>query len=217
MSVAGVSTISSGNFYKFRALVNSRTGLTETKCGPYLKYVSDFLAFGTPRTVLRWDFEDRNFFGSTDFIVSASMETDIGRRVTTVFIWELKAPQCHVLEPDGTNKNRYRPTRELIKAETQLLHYYNYALGDRYFADRYGVEVNNIRLGGIIIGCQPDRFARNAKSEAEIKAAVSSLSLRQKYLYDPNGVRVVTWDRITRRLEGFEKKRAPKTNRAGSL
>ena len=37
-------------------------------------------------------------------------------------IWELKAPQCYLMEFDESGP-RCRPTLDLIKAENQLLHY----------------------------------------------------------------------------------------------
>ena len=43
--------------------------------------------------------------------------------------WELKAPQCNLVEVDDA-ATRYRPTKDLIKAETQLLHYVHQAAGD---------------------------------------------------------------------------------------
>lgn len=150
------------------------------------------------------DYEDRNYFGSTDFILAATLRDDRNQEANCAFIWELKAPQCYLFERDNNN-NRCRPTLDYIKAENQLLHYYYQAVGDSHFRQRYAVlETRNIRLGGIIIGRSKDRLAKNIVSVADKTNVMTALSIRQDYLYQSHGIRVLTWDRVLEFLKPLQ-------------
>jgi len=182
-------------FSDFEALVKTNTGQTELKCGKFLHYAAALLLPGTP-VKITMGAEDRNFFGSTDFVVSATLLDDQNNEIECAYIWELKAPQSYLFEFDD-NANRCRPTLEFTKAENQLLHYVTQAQSDQLFRQRFGIlDYRNIRVGGIVIGRSNDRMLKAATSEVDVKKAKFSLSVRENIFYSAVGLRVLTWDRV---------------------
>jgi hypothetical protein len=164
---------------------------TEQECGAHLDQVVPYLLGGTPVEVIRLSREERCFYGASDFIVSGRMRGDAGVVETVVRIWELKAPQCYIMERDDS-ANRFRPTLDLIKAENQLLHYYYEAEQSTAFMERYKISSRrNIQLGGIIIG-RDDRLARDPQDADQ---ANPSLAIRKRYFYGSK-IRLITWNRV---------------------
>lgn len=189
-----MTSITPEEYEKFESLVSATDSQTELECAKYLHFAARFLL---PQTPINTEFsrEDRNYYGSTDFILSAKMKNDAAGEETVAYIWELKAPQCFLFEYDDSN-NRCRPTKDFIKAENQLLHYLDQAAGDQSFRVRFGVmETKNIRGGGIIIG-KSSGLLKSMRNTKDSQKARKALDLRQKYLYAANGVRIITWDRI---------------------
>jgi hypothetical protein len=184
----------------FSDLVTTEGRKTEVECGNYLYHALFYLLPSQPVEVYM-EREHRNFFGSSDFIVSAKLRNDQGREVNYAYIWELKAPQSFLFEPDD-NRNRFRPTQDFIKAENQLLHYYSEAEGSSSFRERYKVmTAKNIRMGGIIIG-RTDRFARGLGSSVlDEQNVTKALSVRENYLYTTYGIRILTWDTILKAVK----------------
>jgi hypothetical protein len=177
----------------FKALIEYDGGQNEIECGNYLHHA---IAYLLPMTVIESNFdrEDRNFFGNTDFVISAKLIDDASTEAMCAFIWELKAPQCYLLEKDD-NRNRFRPTMDLVKAENQLLHYYQEAIDNDGFRQRFGVmDRQNIRLGGIIIG-RSDRLARSYE-ERDKPSMDTALKVRKEYFYSSRGIRLFNWDRL---------------------
>jgi hypothetical protein len=167
----------------------------EIECGNYLHHAANLLI---PQTTVSTTYqkEERNYFGSSDFIFAAQVISDQNTEETVAYIWELKAPQCYLLEPDD-NANRFRPTKDFIKAENQLIHYVHHAQNDDNFRGRFNVlHTRNIRAGGIIIGRSADRIVHGLTNQSDIKKAYESLQIRQTMLYSSQGIRVFTWDRI---------------------
>lgn len=186
--------ISAADYAAFESIVNSDSKKNEISCGDYLHYAAPFLLPATPLDIgaIR---EDRNYFGSTDFIISANMRDDQNQESKVAYIWELKAPQCYLFEKDDNN-NRFRPTQDYVKAENQLLHYYHQAVGDSGFRQRMGVlSTSNIKIGGLIIG-RSSCLARNATSAVAESNVATALAVRRDYLYQSLGVRILTWDRV---------------------
>ncbi len=182
-------------FSQFEALVQTSDGQTELKCAKYLHHAAALLVPGTP-VKLAVGAEDRNYFGSTDFVVSATLLDDQNNEIECAYIWELKAPQAYLFEYDD-NANRCRPTHEFIKAENQLLHYVTQAQSDQLFRQRFGIlDYRNVRIGGIIIGRSNDRMLKGAANAAEIRKARLSLSVRENLFYYAMNFRVLTWDRV---------------------
>jgi hypothetical protein len=187
--------LSQDDFLAFEALVNDNQSFNEIKCGSYLHHAAPLLLPGTPLEFTA-DREDRNYFGSTDFVIAAKLRDDQMGETISAFIWELKAPQCYLFEPDN-NKNRFRPTIDYVKAENQLLHYYHQAVGDSVFRQRFGImDTKNIKLGGVIIGRSSDRLAKDINTSIDRSNAQMALDVRRNYLYQAFGIRVLLWDRI---------------------
>lgn len=187
--------IDNKEFSEFEALVRTNTEQTELKCGKFLHYAAALLIPRTP-VKITMGAEDRNFYGSTDFVVSATLLDDQNDETECAYIWELKAPQAYLFEFDD-NASRCRPTHEFIKAENQLLHYVSQAQSDHLFRQRFGIlDYRNIRVGGIIIGRSDDRMLKGASTEADVRKAKFSLSVRENIFYFASGLRVLTWDRV---------------------
>ena len=187
--------ISQEEFDLFENYVSEPTQQTELECGNYLHYAAAALLPTTPVSTdtVR---EDRNFFGSSDFIVTAKIRDGLNHVHNYAYVWEIKAPQCFLFERDD-NKNRYRPTKDLVKAENQLIHYAYLAQQDDTFRQRFNImDRRKIMLGGIVIGRSQDRFAKGVSSPADLLNAKTSFSIREAYFYIPNGIRVFTWDTI---------------------
>jgi hypothetical protein len=187
--------ISVQEFSEFETLVRTDAGQTELKCAKYLHHAAALLVPGTPVNITTGA-EDRNYFGSTDFIVSAALLDDQNNEIECAYIWELKAPQAYLFEFDD-NGNRCRPTHEFIKAENQLLHYVTQAQADQLFRQRFGIlDHRNIRIGGVVIGRSNDRMLRGATNDMDIQKAKFSLSVRENIFYFAHSLRVLTWDRV---------------------
>lgn len=185
--------LSEPEFRAFKALIEESARRTELECRDYLKHAVGLLLPQTPKDFVSI-IEDRNFFGSTDYVVAATMISSQNADVREAYIWELKAPQCYLFEKD--NKNRCRPSDDFVEAENQVLHYTYEALGNTRFRSRMGiVDHENIKIGGIIIGTQ-GRLLRNSAGQMDDQSARTALKIREAYLYPITGLRVFTWDRI---------------------
>jgi len=137
----------------------------------------------------------RSYVGDADIVLVADLVTDTGGTDKVAFLWELKAPQCHLFEYDD-NKRRCRPTSDLVKAENQLLHYVEEAVGSDTTRQRLGVmSRKDIRPGGIIIGTQQS-LLRSPNLSQDIALAETALRLRRERFYEPHGIRILLWDRI---------------------
>jgi hypothetical protein len=185
--------ITLAEFNEFKAAIERENVHNEIECGNFLHYAIEWLL---PKTSIETKFqkEDRNYFGSSDFVISATIFDDQSKMIRHAYIWELKAPQCYIVERDDS-KNRFRPTTEYVKAENQLLHYYQEALDNDGFRKRFEImDANNIRMGGIIMG-RSDRLVSNFDPKDQ-QNVWTALTLRQNYFYHAHGIRLLTWDRV---------------------
>jgi hypothetical protein len=182
------------DYTTLESLVHENGRSTELECREYLHLATDLLLPTSPQEIIHLNAEDRNFFGSTDYIICARLYGDTGANERAVSLWEIKAPQAYLMEQDD-NKNRYRPTKELYKAENQLIHYWYHARNDGTFRQRFGLTSDSqVKLGGIVIG----RFDRITRDEPRRDAAQLSLDIRRSTLYQPHGIKVYVWDRLLR-------------------
>lgn len=182
--------ITSSEFGAFEAHVDEENSPRERECQAYLMYAAELLIPGSPTQIVGVP-EDRNFFGETDLVIAADIRDDLNRVARHAFIWELKAPQCHLFEID--TKQRCRPTADFMQGENQLLHYFHEASGNGRFRERMGViDQDNIHIGGLVIGTHE----RMLKGSNEVHRAEMALRVREKYLYRAHRIRVLTWDTI---------------------
>ncbi|MGI3128736.1 hypothetical protein [Nitratireductor sp. PBL-C9] len=181
-------------FAAFEALVIEPTAKRELQCRSYLVHAEHLLIEKTLRSTVQ-HIEVRSYMGDADLILAADVLNDTGQSERVAFLWELKAPQCHLFEYDD-NKHRCRPTLDLVKAENQLLHYVDEAVANENVRNRLGVPLRaNIRPGGIIIGTQKS-LLRAPKNARDIEKAATALRLRQERFYSAQGIRILLWDRV---------------------
>ena len=167
----------------------------ELECREFLQYAKGTLVSDTVIEFVYVEKERRGTSGDSDYIVSCKVCNEIGVESVKAYIWELKAPQCYIFEKD--TENRLRPTKELIQAENQLLHYYHENKGSEQFKNDFGVtHSDNVLFGGIIIGCHAKRIKGDYPEEKKNKLFEKALMIRKKYIYDPLHIRIVHWDYI---------------------
>jgi hypothetical protein len=167
----------------------------ELECRDYLQYAKGALVSDTVIEFVYVEKERRGNSGDSDYIVSCKVCDEIGVEAVKAYIWELKAPQCYIFEKD--TENRLRPTKELVQAENQLLHYYHENKGSEQFKNDFGVShSDNVLFGGIIIGCHARRIKGDYPEEKKNKLFEKALMIRKKYIYDPLHIRIVHWDYI---------------------
>lgn len=183
-------TLTTAEWTAFRALIDEPNDHKELECQAFLIHAAGLLLPGAPSSIVALT-EERNFFGRTDFIVAADLLDDTNHTSRHAYIFELKAPQCHLFET--VTANRCQPTHDFLAAENQLLHYYDEAVGNGRFRQRMNiVDQDNIHIGGLIIGT----LGRLLRGGGNLPAARTALRVREKYLYQNKQMRILTWDRI---------------------
>jgi len=167
----------------------------ELECREFLHFVKDALVRESVVDFVYVEKERRGTSGDSDYIISCKVRDETGVESIKAYIWELKAPQCYVYEKD--TENRVRPTKELIQAENQLLHYYHEHRGSEQFRNEFGVtHSDNVLFGGIIIGCHDRRVRGSYEEEKKRRLFEKALMIRKKYIYDPLHVRILHWDYV---------------------
>jgi len=171
------------------------TSSREHECREYLKYVPQVLFKENAIEYLDTETEYRHHTGDSDYIIIGKIRTDITEtEKNRVYVWELKAPQCKIFKRG--NNNRLCPTKELVDAENQLLHYCHELKKDGVFKDEYGVSDDNILFGGIIIGSKQTLISGNYTDVKKIKLFNRALTVRNLYFYSRENITLKTWDNI---------------------
>jgi len=177
--------------------INDTSGHREKECQPYLLHIPDFLCRETPKRVLAQGREEASRYGYSDYCVSAIIsDGSTERRV--VYVWEVKAPQSYILEFDDHPK-RLRPTKDLIKAETQLFHYVEEFRQSRSFREWFHLDtMGTIVPAGIIIGSDQTLVKRSTTynyTSDELKRLYSiSMYARNTHLYNRAAIAVKIWE-----------------------
>jgi len=183
---------------ELKALIYHRNN-KERECRAYLHHAIEIL-FEIPGEAVVCDAEYRGHRGDSDYIVSGR-GFESGNFSNQVFIWELKAPQCFVFQADPNSSNRLIPSIDLINAENQLLNYYDeLKYSSDFHADFEITHPSNVRIGGIIIGC--DRtIIRGEFSETE-KIRLYNKALRcRNLLYRYENISLKLWNSILDHLK----------------
>lgn len=171
----------------------------ELQCREYLEYVDHLLIKSYPVSLIYKSTEYRGHKGNTDYIISANIQDESGINCVQAYIWELKAPQCYIFTKD-TN-NRLMPTRELFSAENQLINYHYELQGDEQFKRKAKVtHSHNVKLGGIIIGSRSTLVSDYYSKDRIAELFEEALAIRKHYFYEPNNIRLITWDTVLRQL-----------------
>lgn len=167
----------------------------ELECREFLQYAKEALVRDTVINFVYLEKERRGTTGDSDYILSCRVCDETGVESVKAYIWELKAPQCYIFEKD--TENRLRPTKELIHAENQLLHYYHENKGSEEFRNDFGVtHSDNVLFGGIIIGCHARKVKGEFEDNKKNKLFEKALIIRKRYIYDPLHIRIIQWDYI---------------------
>lgn len=170
----------------------------ELACRAFLPQIAKHLCHHTINRVQRISSEEPTRFGLSDFVISAEVSHG-GLSEVIGYVWEIKAAQLFLYELD-VNSRRFRPTIDLIRAETQLLHYVSDAQDSKAFKEYFGLGVTSKVLpAGIIIG-RRDRIAKVTGSPGQEPSldqetlAKHSDYIRRTILYEPAQIWVKTWD-----------------------
>ncbi|RWP64937.1 Shedu anti-phage system protein SduA domain-containing protein [Mesorhizobium sp.] len=191
-----MTILSAAEIAKFKTLVATDGSFNEKECSAYLYAATDYLLGVTPFRMKELSLEARSPYGRSDYIIVADIKSGHGAIETHMIFFELKAPQCYLVQLDDAR--RYRPTNDLVKAETQLIHYVEQAKGDGDLREKHGiVGPHQISAGGIIIA-RDDHIAK-VDSDSKLVDARHSFKLRQRSLYQT--WKILTWDRILEYVE----------------
>lgn len=171
----------------------------EHECREFLQYAKEALVRNTVLDFVYVETERRGFVGDSDYIISGRVVDETGVESVKAYIWELKAPQCYIFEKD--NENRLRPTKDLIQAENQLLHYYHESKGSDTFRRDFRItHPDNVCFGGIIIGSL-NRTARGEyEDEKRNRLIETAFMIRKKYIYEPLTIKIMNWDYVLEQL-----------------
>jgi len=191
---------------ELEVLVNATDGHKEKQCQPFLDMAVPFLLPRTPEKVLTFGREEPNRAGSCDFIVSALYGSGANEE-RHAYIWEVKSPQTMIFEEDDS-KERLRPTKGLVKAETQLGYYVEELRHSPSFRLKYGLGVySEVIAAGIVIG-RSDRACApiNGLTPDDQKAREqTALQIRRKLFYQAAGITLLTWNDLVRWIRFREK------------
>jgi len=186
---------------RLQALI-SDTHHKESECKELLTHARDILVKATPSRYIDQDSEYRGHTGDSDYLVICATLDEAGQECIEAYVWEAKAPQCFLFEPD--TETRVRPTKEFVSAENQLLHYFAELQDSEQFKEEFNITHHeNIKLGGIIIGSRKRLVKSSSYSQSKTTRLFKrALNVRKRYLYGQSGIKVMTWDDILDYLKG---------------
>lgn len=192
-------------YTELKALIEGESR-KELECRKYLEYLKgafEILAKGTYIKVIQFKTEYSGNSGIPDYILSVYKE-EVNVKCNRAYIWEVKAPQCSIFVKE--TKNRLRPSDDLVKAENQLLHYYNEHKNSSSFHSDFEItHPDYICFGGIIIGCERTKVTGKFESESDKKKLYEkALRIRKEYFYKQNEIKIILWDSILDQLS-YEK------------
>lgn len=173
----------------------------ERDCRQFLAELAEHLCQETPERIIEVGYESVSEFGSADFYVIADI-SDGARKLRKAYVWELKSPQSPILEFDD-HKERLRPTKPLIKAETQLFHYVESFSNSDAWRRRHQIQSpSDVVACGIIIGRKSSCVITRGdlSSEATLGLYDVAINVRWKFLYRHVPLRLYTWDWVLDRL-----------------
>lgn len=180
------------------ALINETASQRERECHQYLKNVPEVLLRNPSIDVSSVRSGYATPSGISDYIVAALISAEGGYWCRRAYIWELKAPQCYIFEADTSN--RLKPTKELISAENQLLHYYQDCKGMDIFRDEFEITSGDeIYMGGIIIGSDRTKVDAAAGFYDEDRKQYlykKALRVRINNFYNCCNIKLYTWNAI---------------------
>ena len=178
------------------------TGNRELECRKFVSLSRELFVQNTAATnILHEESEYRGHTGDSDLIVICEQSSG-GINTKQAYVWEIKAPQCYIFE--RCNNNRVKPTSDFIKAENQLLHYYE-ELKNTQFVSEFGLNhPENVKLGGILIGNSNTLVRGNYDPSTSIRLYKRAHELRQRYLYGHSNIKIMIWNDVLDYLKEAE-------------
>lgn len=174
------------------------TAAREKECQPYLDFIPELLCHESPKEILAFGREDSARGGYADYTVSAVI-SDGGRAEHRVaYVWEVKAPQLYAFEFDD-NAGRVRPTKDLVRAESQLFHYVDEFSASPSFRQKYKLDAAaKVRAAGFIIGRSANMIKPNSNypisSSDEVNLWDMARARREYFLYRAANIKLKNWD-----------------------
>lgn len=169
-------------------------GHNELECRKYISLAKELLVpYTATTTILHEEEEYRGHTGDSDLIVFCEHSSG-GVNNKQAYVWEIKAPQCYLFQ--RCNDNRVKPTADFIKAENQLLHYYEECKNLSFTSEFEITHPENIKLGGILIGNRDTLVNGDYDTPTKFRLYRRALYLRQQYLYGHSNIKVMIWNEI---------------------
>jgi hypothetical protein len=151
-------------YNNLKALIDDEKHRKEVECAEFLKNVPHRLVREVIHRIIHQG-TLRGHTGDADWLVVADVFDGTNQMVRVAYLWELKAPQCHIFKKDSSSSNRLTPSDDLIKAETQLLYYHHEQREGGILRNKYSVLPHKIMLGGIVIGCDRTLVAKTGNQD----------------------------------------------------
>lgn len=191
----------------------------EKECQPFLDQIAPLLCLETPKQILAYGREDPARGGYADYTVSAII-SDGGRAERRVaYVWEVKAPQLYCFEHDESAQ-RLRPTKDLVRAESQLFHYAAEFAESTAFKSKYKLDAaGQVRPAGFIIGRSSSLIKPNAKypvtADDEMNLYDLAVARRDMYLYRAASLRLKNWDWVYEQIASAQSSTIPMSMSTG--
>ncbi len=182
---------------ELKKLIDSTDTQDELECRKYLSYAEEFLFKNdTLKTRLYSECELPTNMGITDYVISGILGNNpyLYPDCIKTYVWEFMAPQCFLFQKD--TENRLCPTKELVKAENQLLNYYHSIKYDITLLERFKTYPKNVFVGGIIIGSKERLVKGNLETEKKKVLLKDAFDIRSLYFYKETGLLLKTWSDV---------------------
>jgi len=185
---------SNTEYESLKKIVDEPVKHKEKECREFIPYALDlFVPFTGVTTILGDESEYPGHSGPNDLIVFCERSCG-GIKEKHAYIWEVKSPQTPVFIEDS--KNRVKPSPEFVKAENQLLHYWEDCKTEQFRAKFDISHLDCICLGGILIGKADNLVSGNYEENKKKQLYKTAINLRKKCLYSPSGIQVLIWDDV---------------------
>jgi len=181
-------------YQSLKDLIDEPVKHKEKECRVFISGALElFVPYTGVTTVLGDEDEYPGYSGPNDLIVFC--ERSCGGVVEKyAYIWEIKSPQTSVFVRD-TN-NRVKPSPEFIKAENQLLHYWEDCKTEQFRAKFDISHLDHILPGGILIGKNDTLVSSGYAEDKKKQLYKTAINLRKKLFYSSTGIQVLIWDDI---------------------
>lgn len=189
-----MNPLSNDKYKSLQQLVAESNSHKEKECREFISYALDlFVPFTGVTTILGDRSEYPGHTGPNDLIVFCERSCG-GIKEKYAYIWEVKSPQTNVFIKDS--ENRVKPSPEFVKAENQLLHYWEDCKTEQFRAKFDISNLDCICLGGILIGKEDTLVSGDYEEPKKKQLYKTAINLRKKCLYSPSGIQVLIWDDI---------------------